>query len=250
MAEQPALVLIAPYGPDLWRAVRTAMTSERQTLCRELGRQNSIPDLAAQVLASCPPRFCLAGFCLGAAVAIEIAGLARERVLGLAVINASLAPDSQTQRVIRRQRIAKLDEKVRHGLQYPDVDYVEQTARWLVAPGAARAELRARAMLARVPIAQSLAHQAALLTRPDPRPTLAAELAPVVAISGDHDRICAPIEAADLPQGPIHSAHLLRGCGHLSPLERPETVAMLMNAWLKRIDSSQANKGQDRELTN
>jgi pimeloyl-ACP methyl ester carboxylesterase len=245
--EKTALVLLSPYGQGLWREVRAAMGADRQSLCLQLGRGDSVFDLAVQALADCPPRFCVAGFCLGGAVAIEICGLAGDRVHGLALINASLAPDGEGQRQARRQRIDKLREKVRGG-QRPDAAYLDHAARWLVAPGAERAEFRARDILAVVPVARSLVHQKALLSRPDPRPALAAIPTPVLAISGDHDRICPPVKAGDLPSGAAHAAHLLPGCGHLSPLERPEAVAALLGDWLERIENPHpTRKGEERE---
>jgi pimeloyl-ACP methyl ester carboxylesterase len=244
--ERPSLVLLSPYGQGLWSPVLTAMSAPPWHLCHELRDADSVHQLALQALAHCPPRFHAAGFCLGGAVAIEMCRLAGDRVQGLALINTSLAPDSGGQGQARRQRIDKLRES-----SHPDADYVDHAARWLVASGAEGAATAAQDLLAAVPISRSLDHQLALLSRPDPRPILAALRVQMLAISGDHDRVCTPVRPADLPPGAGHAAHLLFGCGHLSPLEQPKAVAGLLGAWLDRVaDHHQpSRKGEKHEPT-
>jgi pimeloyl-ACP methyl ester carboxylesterase len=78
--------------------------------------------------------------------------------------------------------------------------------------------------------------QGLLATAPhaDPRLTAIVHVPTLVAV-GDRDRICTPDDAralADRIPGAVF--HVLRSCGHLSPMERPGEVTMLLRQWLRR----------------
>lgn len=243
------LVYLAPYGPDFWREAVAASRPGRLRLCLSLGDDSDIRGLARKALQQCPPRFCIAGFCLAGAVAIEMLQCAGDRMCGVALVNASVEPDSRAQREARTERIVKLRARAQAGLEYPDVSYIRHAARWLVAPQAAGAEERAAEVLAAVPAHRSLAHQLALLSRPDFRATLRAGSVPMLAVSGAHDRLCRPITVNDLSADARHSTYLLERCGHLSPLERPRTLARILEAWLERVDAFEEKKERSDEFS-
>ena len=81
----------------------------------------------------------------------------------------------------------------------------------------------------------TLSHLRAAQTRPDFRPNLPAIRQRTLIITGDDDKLTPPSRAKELKAG-ISDArlHILKGCGHLSPLERPTELATLIGAFLKR----------------
>jgi pimeloyl-ACP methyl ester carboxylesterase len=78
-----------------------------------------------------------------------------------------------------------------------------------------------------------LRQQRAIMGRPDSRPTLVSIRCPTLVICGRQD-VLAPLDCAMEIAAGITDARLVvaEDCGHLSPLERPETVNQAMAAWL------------------
>ena len=66
-----------------------------------------------------------------------------------------------------------------------------------------------------------------------PRPLLASVRASTIVIVGDSDKLTPPALSEEIAAG-IPGARLetIRGCGHLSTLERPEAVTKLLVSWL------------------
>lgn len=76
--------------------------------------------------------------------------------------------------------------------------------------------------------------QRALLARPDLDDAIAAVRVPTLVAVGDRDRICTPDDALALAKLIPHAHfHMLRSCGHLSPMERPGEVTQLLRDWLR-----------------
>ena len=56
---------------------------------------------------------------------------------------------------------------------------------------------------------------------------------PALVAVGERDRICTPDDASALAALiPGARFHILKSCGHLSPMERPGEVTMLLREWL------------------
>jgi pimeloyl-ACP methyl ester carboxylesterase len=76
--------------------------------------------------------------------------------------------------------------------------------------------------------------QMAAMTRPDFRPLLASIACPTLVIGGLQDRVTPPALQEEIAAGiPGAGLELLDRCGHLAPLEQPDTVNRLMRAWLQ-----------------
>jgi pimeloyl-ACP methyl ester carboxylesterase len=78
-----------------------------------------------------------------------------------------------------------------------------------------------------------LRQQAAIIGRPDSRPGLAAIACPTLVLVGDSDEPTPPDLAREMA-GAIPGAKLVvvRDCGHLSTLERPEAVNKALVEWM------------------
>ncbi len=194
-------------------------------------RDDTLAAIARRILAEAPARFALAGLSMGGYIAFEIMRQAPQRVTHLALLDTSAKPFDQTQAPARHALVALahaegMEAAVRKLMPvflHPDhladsalVDIVLNMARETGAATFAR-------------------QQAAIMARPDSRPTLAAIQCPTLVLTGaqdvltpvaDHEAIAAGIAGAKL--------EIVPQCGHLSTLERPTAVTAAMAAWLAR----------------
>jgi pimeloyl-ACP methyl ester carboxylesterase len=234
-AQDHRLVLLAPYGAGLWSQIIPAVAKIATVTVVDPGDEDDFAAMAERIVRVLPARFHLVGFCLGGHIALEILRKAPGQVAGLALLNTGLAPDSPTQRVVREERIAKLRAKA-SGMETPDDGYISHAAQWLVSPRAAASPslmAQVRALLGEIPLSRSIAQQRAMLGRSDNRQSLTLAQAPVLAVGGDHDRVCPPTSVeAVRSYAPGARVHVLQGCGHLSPLERPAGLAAVLTGWL------------------
>lgn len=233
MAPAP-LLLLAPYGPGLWSAVLPRLATSLEVVVVPPGDEEDLTGMAVRVLRHAPPRFHVAGFCLGGHLAVELHRQAGERVCGIALLNTDPAPDSPGQRRIREERIARIRAKALD-MGMPDQGYVEHAVRWLLSPASCRSEelfSRARRLLAESPVKRSLAQQLAMLNRPDARRYVIDKALPVLLVGARGDRVC-PVSSMAEIAGEVVGARVrvLDDCGHLSPLEQPAGLANAINDW-------------------
>ena len=213
----PQVAALWPFGP-----VTIASTLD----CR------TVPEMAAAVLATAPPRFALAGISMGGYISFEIMRQAPERVRGLAFVCSKPQPDAAANLTRRAATIAQ----ARAGSSAALLDGMAQN---LIGATARErhpeivTELRARMTL--TPEA-FVAVQAGLATRPDSVPTVATITAPILAIAGGEDTGIAPAEMEAFRAAPGGCEfHLLPDAGHFAAYEQPRKVAALMAAWLRQF---------------
>ena len=78
-----------------------------------------------------------------------------------------------------------------------------------------------------------LRQQAAILGRPDSRPDLSLIRIPTIVAVGEGDQLTPPPHSQEIAAAiPGAELHILEGCGHLAPMERPGEVSALMRAWI------------------
>jgi len=87
-------------------------------------------------------------------------------------------------------------------------------------------------MADRVGQAAYLRQQAAIVARPDSRPSLARIAVPTLVAVGDGDQLTPPDLAAEIA-GLIPGSELrvVEGAGHLPPMERPGETTELLRQW-------------------
>lgn len=192
--------------------------------------EDSVRAMAETVLAGTPPRFTLIGLSLGGYAAFEVARLAPERLVRLALLDTRASADSQTQRAGRHADI----EKVRAG--GIDALIPELPSRWLLPAHAARADLVAlmAAMARSIGARGQRNQQRAMLHRPDSHADLERLHLPALVLCGAEDR-ATPVAEHEAMAARLADSRLeiVPQCGHLSTLEQPDAVNRLLSDWLK-----------------
>lgn len=205
----------------------------------DLTTGESISAMAAKVLETASaPRFVLIGLSLGGYVAFEIMRQAPERVASLVLMDTTVRPDTAEARAARgalielaQTDLAAVMEKLLPRLSHPDKMELP----------AVRGVITSMAASLGKDVFER--QQRAIMARPDSQPVLAGINCPTLVICGENDLITPPAMATEIAGG-ITGARLeiIPECGHLSALDRPETVSRLLTDWVKntRIGMSMA----------
>ena len=228
-APPTALVLVSGMLGDesLWRGVIERFEPTHDILCLRSDAGSTVADLAAGALAVAPPTFALAGHSLGGIVALEMQRQAPHRVLRLALLSASARPGSPAQQeswsTLRSRALRGDFTAIANDLAVATLPAHHRTPSLLA---------HALAMANVVGPTGLLRQLAAQATRPDSRPTLAAIDVPTMVVIGVHDEVCPPDLQHEVAKSiPGAVTELIASAGHLSPLEAPDEVAMLLHRW-------------------
>jgi pimeloyl-ACP methyl ester carboxylesterase len=214
--------IFAPQLPALWPYGPVTIAS---TLAGD-----SLPDMAARILADAPPRFALAGVSMGGYVALEILRQAPERVMKLALVCTSARPDTPEQTAARRKM---LDQARAVGFER----FLALGADALTHPGRkGDPDLNAASLrMGRAVGLDGFVRQTeAVIARADSRPLLASIEVPTVIVVGDADPLT-PKALSEEMAAAIPGAKLVIApeCGHVITLERPEVVNAALAEWLE-----------------
>lgn len=117
-------------------------------------------------------------------------------------------------------------------------NFFDLMADTLVGPTAQRqrpaVRTEARAMMQAMSVDAMIAVQQGLAARPDSVPTLRTITIPVCAIAGAEDLSSTPAEMQTIAdQVPGAQLHVIPDAGHYAPLEQPQTVAGLLEEFLR-----------------
>ncbi|MGN6528960.1 MAG: alpha/beta fold hydrolase [Burkholderiaceae bacterium] len=189
----------------------------------------SLPEMAAALLASAPPRFALAGWSLGGFIALEVMRQAPARVLRLALLDTSARPDTPEESAQRREWVARARQGEFEAMQ-------PRAVRMLLHPDrrADHALVDRLVRMGRTVGVDGFARQtAAVVGRPDARPQLRAIGVPTLVLVGERDELTPPVHARELAEG-IPGARLVvvPDAGHATTLEQPEAVSRALVDWI------------------
>jgi pimeloyl-ACP methyl ester carboxylesterase len=215
----------------LWAAQTDALADLATPVVADLTLDDSVQAMAERVLAAAPTRFALAGLSLGGYVALEIIRRAAAgRVTHLALMNTSARPDDDAKSESREKTVLAARIGTFKGVTprfLPTILHPDNAADPAIGPVVL-------AMTERVGRVAFERQQMAAMTRPDFRPLLASIACPTLVIGGLQDRVTPPALQEEIAAGiPGAGLELLDRCGHLAPLEQPDTVNRLMRAWLQ-----------------
>jgi pimeloyl-ACP methyl ester carboxylesterase len=230
---RPLLLLLPGLLCDeaLWAPQAAALADLAAPIVGDLTRHDSLPAMAASMLAETPGRFALAGLSMGGYVAQEIMRQAPERVTRLALLDTSARADSEEQRSRRRGLIELAAKGHFKGVTPRLLPFLVHTDRLTDQP---LVEM-VTSMAERVGSAAFLRQQRAIIGRPDGRADLARIACPTLILCGREDALT-PLALHEEMAAAIPGAKLkiVEHCGHLSTLERPDAVNSTLRDWLAR----------------
>ncbi len=229
---KPLVLLPGMLGDHtVWSAVTALLDVDIELHYGRIDLDDDIGSVARSVLEAAPATFSLAGHSLGAIVALEILRQAPHRVVRLASLNASaMGPTSD-----QRASWSALRERVVSG---GFASIASSFARASLAPSRRMDEgltAHGELMAGRVGAEGLLRQLAVQQSRPDYRADLADIRVTTIVIGGHLDELATEARQLELAAGIAGSRLVtLTGCGHMSPIERPDAVARAFKRWLAR----------------
>lgn len=209
----------------------------------DLTLDDSIAAMAIRVLRAAPPRFALVGLSMGGIVASEIARLAPERVLAMALLDTNLGVADDLQLRTRRRWASD----VRSG-RFAQV--VEELVPALTISPEAHGPLIVE-MATAVGPAGFLRQNEALLHRRDQLSIVSRFQGPILIACGSHDRLCSPRVHADLAARFAHARLLVvEQAGHLSSIDQPVALTRGLTDWLDDLNRNQTKRRRTHESAN
>jgi pimeloyl-ACP methyl ester carboxylesterase len=239
---RPTLVLAPGMLSDdaVWAPQIEAFSGAWDVRVAGYGQARTLAAMAQALLDEAPPRFALAAHSLGGRVAMEVARIAPERLMGLCLISAdTLAkPAGEAGEAETRGRYGLLGLGRDQGMAAVAERFLPAI---LHADNLADAALSGpvKAMVARThPDALERQIEAGE-GRPDHAQVLRGLDLPALLICGEQDGFGrGPLQAAMAALLPGAPLLLIDRCGHLPTLEAPEAVNQAMSDWLARTRSS------------
>lgn len=207
-----------------------ALSGTRSVMVCALSVQDSIEEMALDVLEQAPDRFALAGLSMGGIVAMEVLRQASERVARVALMDTN--PHAEKPHVVaaREPHVAQ----VRAG-GLAEVMRDEMKPRYL-APGPRRRDVLDQVLQMALDLGPEvfIRQSRALQTRPELEDVLARIRVPSLVLCGAHDALC-PVSRHQFMADRIPGAHLvvIEDAGHLPTLETPDQVTDALQAWLQ-----------------
>jgi pimeloyl-ACP methyl ester carboxylesterase len=231
MTEPTPIVLIPGLlcSPSLYANQLPALWLFGPVTIADHRRDETMEAIAQRILAAAPPRFALAGLSMGGYIAYAILRAAPDRVTRLALLDTSARADLPEQTERRKAQIAL----ARAGKLAEVAD-----ALW---PLFVHQNRHNDAALKKVIVQMAqdtgadafIRQQMAIMARPDSRADLPKIKCPTLVLVGDSDQITPPKLAEEIA-GAIPNSRLvvIPDSGHLSTLERPDSVNKALTEWM------------------
>jgi pimeloyl-ACP methyl ester carboxylesterase len=234
------IVLVPGLQADHWSWVfQVRHFSPTRSVIVPAGQQSlpSIAEMADHVMAQLPPRFHLVAWSMGGYIAFHMLPQLQGRMASLVCIATSARPEDAETSQKRRALMALAGQEGMLALARQNMaNSVLDIDR--LSPDLCDALIKSAAGLG---LDAYLAQQQAIMTRPDARPNLRYATCPTLVIVGTDDTTIPPERGRE-----IHAAiagarlALLEACGHCPPLEQPEAVNGLLDAWFAAHDANVA----------
>ena len=228
---RPTLVFIPGFTctAALWAPQIAALADRFDCRVADHTRSDSMKGIAHDILKDAPETFALCGLSMGGYIALEIMRQAPERVTRLALLDTQATPESDAQKINRAERIRIAREQgmgALSALQWPSFVH---PARYEDAP--------LRELISKMAVDTGfeifMRQATAIMGRADSRPDLRAIRAWTLVLTGAQDQLTPPDKAREIADGiPNSKLVIVPDCGHISTLEKPDSVNAALAAWL------------------
>lgn len=196
-----------------------------------IGRR-SITALAEEVLAVAPEKFAVAGLSMGGIVAMEVARLAPERLLGMALLDTNHLAEAED---AKARRGPQIDAVQLGGLRRIMRDEMKPN---YLSDGPNRGAILDVCMLMAMDLGEVVFvnQSIALMNRSDQTETLRAFQAPSLVLCGEDDTLCPVSRHVQMHELlPDSVFKIIPNAGHLPTLEQPEKTTAALSRWLEHI---------------
>ena len=228
----PSLLLLSGLLCDetVWADAAQELASAADVRIVSFAGFDSIQSMAEYVLRLAPQQFLVAGHSMGGRVALEILRLAKQRVLGLALLNSGVHP-LRPGEIESRGRLLKLAQE--SGMSAVAADWLPPMM------GASRARVaqvmpKLLQMVERQTVQSFAAQTKALLERPDAVRELPTVKVPTLLASGTADTWSPLMQHQEIRrQIPGATLVAIEDAGHMAPAEQPQAVAAALRGWIE-----------------
>lgn len=196
----------------------------------------SIAEMADCVTDQLMPRFHFVAWSMGGYIALQMLPRISDRLISFVLISTSARPEDPANTERRLENLATAEQEGmaaanERSLAFSclDVDSLEVSQREALKQSAVDLGVEA-----------FRAQQHAIIKRPDGRANLPLVKCPTLVIVGDGDEVTPPDRALEIHKGIPGSEFItIPNTGHCPPLEHPQHVNRLLEAWFSRHSGSQ-----------
>lgn len=228
------LVFLPGLASDraMWAAQLAAFDGLLPTVCSDVHfRAESLPAMAAQLLAELPGPLVLCGASMGGMVALHAALAAPARVVGLGLFGTSARAESPDIAARRAAAFRMIEAGHFEDMIQTNVPFAFHLSR-LDETALLNDYLE---MLRRAGPAELMRQNRAIADREDLRPRLGGIGCPALVLCGDEDRVTTTEASRELARLlPAAELEWLADCGHMLTMERPAEVNASLRRWLAR----------------
>ncbi|EMO7789779.1 alpha/beta fold hydrolase [Citrobacter freundii] len=229
MSLKPRTIVLIPgfmLNEMLWHEFETYLPSNCIVHHAPVTEGQTIRDVARYLITLLPEKFSLIGFSMGGYIARQLAAEFPERVESLVLIASSLREDTPLEAEAKRQSVQSLPPTTFKGLSSYAI------ARSLHPLNASNQDM----ISAIQKMGCSLGFEAFIMQSSLSRqgiPSSATICCPTLIIASEDDAIRSMKEAEELVEAiPYASLRIIRGCGHMIPLEQPGELARIIAEWI------------------
>ena len=228
----PSLLLLSGLLCDetVWADAAQELASAADVRIVSFAGFDSLQSMAEYVLRLAPQQFLVAGHSMGGRVALEILRLAKQRVLGLALLNSGVHP-LRPGEIESRGRLLKLAQE--SGMSAVAADWLPPM---MGASPARVAQVMPKLlqMVERQTVQSFAAQTKALLERPDAVRVLPTVKVPTLLASGTADTWSPLMQHQEIRrQIPGATLVAIEDAGHMAPAEQPQAVAAALRGWIE-----------------
>lgn len=208
-----------------------ALSGSHPVMCHPLVGHDTIEALAAQILATSPDQFALAGLSMGGIVAMEVLRQAPERVERVALLDTNPLAEKDE---VKAKRIPQVEAAQNGELRRVMRDEMKPN---YLADGPNLGAILDLCMAMATDLGPDVfvAQSHALQTRPDQSEVLSRYNGPALVLCGREDGLC-PVERHELMHALLPNSELVivENAGHLPTLEQPAQTNAALTRWLER----------------